>query len=138
MSNQDSGNSRPQGSRSQIGRYTDLKVWQKSMDLTDAVYDATESFPRHEAFGLVSQVRRAAVSVPSNIAEGWGRGRSKEYVQFLRYPRGSLYEIETQLRIAERRRYVEPETVASILSVTVEISKMLSGLMRSLRQPASP
>ena len=133
MSDQESGDSRPQGPRSRIGRYTDLKVWQRAMDLTDAVYDASESFPRDEAFGLTSQVRRAAVSIPSNIAEGWGRGRGKQYVQFLRYARGSLYEVETQLRIAERRRYVDRQTVEDLLFSTVEISKMLSGLMRSLR-----
>lgn len=116
-----------------MGRYTDLKVWQKAMDLTDAVYDATGSFPKSEAFGLTSQVRRAVVSVPSNIAEGWGRGRGKENVQFLRYARGSLYEVETQMRIAQRRNYIEARTLESILERTVEISKMLSGLAKSLR-----
>ena len=113
-------------------RYTDLKVWQKAMALTDGVYAATVAFPRHETFGLASQRQRAAVSIPSNIAEGWGRGRSKEYVQFLHYACGSLYEVETQLRIAERRGYVDADTVSPLLAATTEISKMLSGLMRAL------
>ena len=117
-----------------IQRYTDLKVWQAAMDLTDAIYSASDTFPKHEAFGLTSQIRRAAVSIPSNIAEGWGRGQTGEYLQFLRYSRGSLYEVETQIRIAERRGYVPSDTVRDILGATTQISKMLSGLMKSLKR----
>ena len=102
------------------------------MDVADAVYDVSGSFPKAEAFGLTSQVRRAAVSVPSNIAEGWGRGRTKEYVQFLRYARGSLYEVETQLRIATRRGYLTDDQIAPILSQTGSVSRMLNALMRAL------
>ena len=135
MRDQESGNSRPAPRpKRQVERYTDLTVWQTAMDLADAVYEATGDFPRQEAFGLTSQLRRASVSIPSNIAEGWGRGRTKEYVQFLRYARGSLYEVETQLRITERRGFLASDTLASLLVSTVEISKMLSGLMRALQR----
>ena len=122
-------------SRPRVDRYTDLLVWQKSMDLADAIYDFTASFPKTETFGLASQLRRAAVSIPSNVAEGWGRGRTKEYVQFLRYARGSLYEVETQVRIAGRQGYVEPERVEGLLVSTSEISRMLAGLAKALHQP---
>ena len=108
------------------------------MNLADAIYDASGSFPKAEAFGLSSQIRRAAVSIPSNIAEGWGRGRSKEYLQFLRYARGSLYEVETQLRIAGRRGYVDPTTVKALLSDSVEISKMLAGLTKAIAWRSAP
>ena len=117
---------------SRVTRYTDLKVWRAAMDLTDAVYEVSAHFPKAEAFGLTSQVRRAAVSIPSNIAEGWGRGRTKEYVQFLRYARGSLYEVETQLRVAGRRGYVERERVRALLAASSEISRMLAGLTKAL------
>ena len=115
-----------------VRSYTDLEVWRWGMDVADAVYDVSGSFPKAEAFGLTSQVRRAAVSVPSNIAEGWGRGRTKEYVQFLRYARGSLYEVETQLRIATRRGYLTDDQIAPILSQTGSVSRMLDALMRAL------
>lgn len=110
MSDQESGDSKPRRTRSEIGRYTDLKVWQKAMDMVDAVYEATETLPRHEAFGLIFQVRRAAVSVPC-------------------YARGSL----TRSRLSFLSQYVDRQTAKNVLSQTVEISKMLSGLMRSLR-----
>ncbi len=118
-----------------IKRYTDLTVWQVAMDFTDAIYGASAIFPKHEAFGLTSQIRRAAVSIPSNIAEGWGRGRTGEYLQFLRYARGSLYEVETQLRIAARRGYIDSDAIPGLLGTSVQISKMLSGLMKSLKAP---
>ena len=116
-----------------VRHYTDLEVWRVGMEVADAVYDVSADFPKSETFGLASQVRRAAVSVPSNIAEGWGRGRTEEYAQFLRYARGSLYEVETQLRIAVRRGYATDEQVRLILKQTDAISRMLVGLLKSLR-----
>ena len=129
MRDQESGET----SRNRVQRYTDLKVWQAGMNLADAVYAITDDFPKSETFGLTSQLRRAAVSIPSNIAEGWGRGHTKEYVQFLRYARGSLYEVETQLQIAARRGYATEAQVQAALRSTVEISRMLAGLTRALR-----
>ncbi|GAB5537601.1 MAG: four helix bundle protein [Rubricoccaceae bacterium] len=121
-------------SATSVQNYTGLKVWRASMDLTDLVYEATASFPKHELFGLTSQVRRAAVSIPSNIAEGWGRGKTGEYLQFLRYARGSLYEVETQLRIAVRRGYADQEVVGRLIASSTEISKMLAGLTKALQR----
>jgi four helix bundle protein len=86
--------------------YTDLKVWQKSMDLVVEVYRSTRTFPKHELYGLTSQMRRAAVSVPSNIAEAKGRYSTKELVQFLYNARGSLLELQTQIVIAHRLEYL--------------------------------
>lgn len=117
-----------------VQHYTDLKVWRASMDLTDRVYEATADFPKHELFGLTSQVRRAAVSIPSNIAEGWGRGKTGECLQFLQYARGLLYEVETQLRIAVRRGYADQDVVARLITSSTEISKMLAGLTKALQR----
>ena len=123
----------PPGAYRPVRHYTDLEVWRVAMDVADAVYEASARFPKEELFGLTSQIRRAAVSIPSNIAEGWGRGRTKEYVQFLRYARGSLYEVETQLRIAERRGYLPDARLDLILGQTAAVGRMLVGLMRALR-----
>ncbi len=123
------------GTAGRVDAYTGLKVWQAAMALADAIHDCTARFPKHETFGLASQLRRAAGSVPSHIAEGWGRGHTTEYLQFLRYARGSLCEVETQVRIAGRREYVDAERVRQILHDTDEISRMLAGLSKSLRRP---
>lgn len=80
-----------------INSYKDLIVWQKSIDFVDMIYAVTKSFPKEEQFGLTSQLRRASISIPSNIAEGWGRKYGNEYAHFLRIASGSLYEVETQL-----------------------------------------
>jgi four helix bundle protein len=85
--------------------YKDLIAWQKGMELVVAIYDATETFPSQEQFGLISQLRRAAVSVPSNIAEGKAHHSNRDFVRFLRHSRGSLAEIETQVLIAQQRKY---------------------------------
>ena len=93
--------------------YQELAAWQHAVDLCDDVYDLTDSFPKHELFALTGQLRRAAVRVPSCIAEGEGRNTNGERLQLLGYARGSIYEIETQLILAVRRRYVKaiPETL---------------------------
>jgi four helix bundle protein len=116
-----------------MGRsYRDLVAWQKAMDLVTAVYRATASFPREEAYGLTSQLRRAAVSVPSNIAEGQGRRGTAEFKHFLRQACGSLMEIETQVLIAERLAFVSSETSDELLSSCAEVGKILNGLMKSM------
>ena len=114
--------------------YKDLVAWQKGMALVAAIYDATEGFPGHEQFGLVSQLRRAAVSVPSNIAEGKAHYSNPDFVRFLRHARGSLAEIETQVLIAQERQYV-PATAASKLTQKLdELGRILSGLINSLKK----
>ena len=117
----------------QIRSYRDLRVWQEGMDLVEAVYTATLSFPSDERFGLTSQLRRAVVSVPSNIAEGWGRGSTGEYKQFLRYARASLREVETQWLIAGRLGLLSPEAVASLEQRADRLGRQLLALMRALR-----
>src|SRR3974390_1580167 len=89
-----------QNANERICSYTDLVVWQKAVELVTEIYKATSTFPREEMFGLTSQMRRSAVSVPSNIAEGQGRATKGEFIQFLAHARGSLFELETQVLIA--------------------------------------
>ncbi|HVN17420.1 MAG TPA: four helix bundle protein [Dongiaceae bacterium] len=112
--------------------YKDLIAWQKAMELVTMIYDATEKFPSHELFGLVSQLRRAAVSVPSNIAEGRAHYSNRDFVRFLRHARGSLAEIETQVLIAQQRRYLDPATTAKLTDKIDELGRILSGLINSL------
>lgn len=112
--------------------YRDLVVWQKAMDLVTAVYRVTSGFPREEIYGLTSQLRRAAVSIPSNIAEGQGRYGAAEFRHFLRQANGSLMELETQLLIAERLQYITSEDARKLLGEAAEVGKILNGLMASL------
>lgn len=122
------------GETTRIRSYRDLAVWQEAMELVTEVYAMTQAFPSEERFGLSSQLRRSAVSVPSNVAEGWGRGQTNEYLQHLRYAQGSLREAETQVLIAERVGYVDASSAAPILERADRLSRMLRGLIRSLRQ----
>lgn len=113
-------------------KYSELVVWQKTMDLVTAIYKITSSFPADERFGLTSQVRRAAVSIPSNIAEGQGRKYTGAYINHLSIAYGSLMELETQIQIALRLNFVGTEETSALLIQTNEIAKMLSGLKNSL------
>ena len=108
--------------------HRDLKVWQKSMELVTEIYSATACFPKHEMFALAQQLRKAAVSVPSNLAEGHGRSSSKEFHQFVSHARGSLCEVETQLEIARNLSYIKPEQANSLLEKASEVARMLNGL----------
>jgi four helix bundle protein len=117
--------------------YRDLLVWQKALDLTILIYRLSEGFPKTEIYGLTSQVRRASVSVPSNIAEGYGRGSRKEYLQFLSVAQGSLKELETQTIIAQRLSYATAAQANRILSESEVVGKMLGSLIRSLRPRTS-
>ncbi|HTL29666.1 MAG TPA: four helix bundle protein [Tepidisphaeraceae bacterium] len=112
--------------------YQDLVVWQKSMDLVEMIYQITRGFPKDELYGLVSQMRRAALSIPCNIAEGQGRGGKVEFARFLRMAYGSLREIETQLLIAHRLTYTQLNTRDNALALTSEVGRLLNGLMNSL------
>ncbi len=113
--------------------YRDLVAWQKAMDLVTAIYQITASFPKEELYGLTSQIRRAPVSVPSNIAEGQGRRGVAEFRHFLRQACGSLMELETQTMIAERLKYVSPESANQILDRSAEVGRVLNGLINSLK-----
>ena len=115
-----------------VRSYRDLIAWQKAMDLVAAVYRCTQTFPKAETYGLVSQLRRAAVSVPSNIAEGHARQSTGEFRQFLGHACGSLMEIETQILIAERLGYIDSTTSVPLLECTTEVGKILNGLLRAL------
>ncbi|MEK6333566.1 MAG: four helix bundle protein [Acidobacteriota bacterium] len=113
--------------------YRDLLVWQKAVDLAILIYRFSEGFPRTEIYGLTSQLRRAGVSVPSNIAEGYGRSSRKEYLQFLSIAQGSLKELETQTIIAQRLNYATAAQAERVLSESEVVGKMLGSLIRSLR-----
>jgi four helix bundle protein len=112
--------------------YRDLRVWQKSMDLAEHVYRMTESFPKAELYGLTSQVRRSAVSIPSNIAEGQGRTTKGEFRLFLGNSRGSLLELETQLMLASRMKYLDTGALSGILEECATVRSMLNGLLTSV------
>ena len=115
------------------GTFKDLEVWKAAMELTARVYRLTAQFPREERYGLTSQMRRPAVSVPSNIAEGKGRASDKELIQFLCHSRGSLFEIETQLTIAEQLGYHTAEDYNAVQCEVARIGQMINGLIRSVR-----
>jgi four helix bundle protein len=115
-----------------VKNYNELIAWQKAMDLVEVVYRSTDTFLREEVYGLTSQVRRAAVSVPSNIAEGQGRRPTADFVRFLSMAHGSLREVETQILIAERLKYVDSSTRDLVMALASEVGRLLNGLMNSL------
>lgn len=119
------------------GTYRDLKSWQAAMDLVVAVYRATDSFPDVERYGLTAQVRRASVSVASNIAEGKGRASDKDLVHFLSTARGSLFEVETQVMLAKRLGCLNERQSADLLAKAAEAGRLLNGLIRSFRTEAT-
>ncbi len=115
-----------------VKNYQELIVWQKGMDLVEAVYKASQAFPKEETYGLTSQIRRAVVSVPSNIAEGQGRKSTKEFLHFLSIALGSLREVETQILIAERLTYLNKKQTAPLLTLSSEVGRLINGLYNSL------
>jgi four helix bundle protein len=115
-----------------IGGYKDLLVWQKGIDLTRRVYEITRSLPSEERYGLVSQMRRAAVSIPSNIAEGQARHTTGEFIQFISHAEGSLAELETQIMVTIELGYRKSADVEGVLTVVEELKKMLNSLRRKL------
>lgn len=114
--------------------YRDLIAWQKAMDLVDQVYRASKTFPDEEKFGLTQQMRRAAVSIPSNIAEGQGRESKKEFARFLSIAHGSLRELETQILISERLQYLSQTD--DLLALASEVGRLITGLTKSLNRPS--
>jgi four helix bundle protein len=115
-----------------VRNYADLIAWQKSMDVVVEVYKATRAFPKEELYGLTSQLRRAVVSVPSNIAEGQGRWSDREFGRFLSIAHGSLREAETQILIAERLCYIDGAKRCELMSMTAEAGRLINGLANSL------
>lgn len=114
-----------------------LQVWQKGIELCEAVYQARRQFPDGERFGLTTQMRRAAVSIPSNLAEGYGRGTRPDYRQFVRIARGSAFELETQIILARRLAFLTDEAANVLLAKVREVLRMLNGLIRSLGESSS-
>jgi four helix bundle protein len=120
-----------------VRSYQDLIGWQKSIELVTNIYRLTQKFPKDEIYGLTSQMRRAAVSIPSNIAEGQGRHSRGEFRQFLGQARGSAFELESQIRIARNLKYLTLEDATFLLSRIHELGRILNGLLKSLeRKPA--
>ena len=115
-----------------VRSYRDLVAWQKSMSLVSHIYRCTQVFPKAEIYGLTAQLRRAAVSVPSNIAEGQGRLSTGEFKQFLGHARGSLLAVETQILIAQDLGYLQPDDAKELLSQSGEVGRVLNGLITSL------
>ena len=114
--------------------YKDLIAWQKGMDLIEEVYRLSAGFPSAERFGLAAQVRRAAVSIPSNIAEGYGRPGKADYIRFLDIARGSANEVETQLLVAERLRFVDVGQMKRAVDMVNEVQRVLKGLVDSIEK----
>jgi len=120
-----------------VRSYRDLRVWRYGMDLVVECYRATRIFPKDELYGLVSQMRRAAVSIPSNIAEGHGRSYTGQYLQHVSVANGSLMELETQILISARLGFLTLRETKTLLSRTADLGRMLAGLLRKLQQKRS-
>ena len=116
-----------------MSSYKELIVWQKSIQLVIDIYKLTEVFPKDECYGLVSQMQRAAVSIPSNIAEGNERNSNKEFAHFLYIAKGSLAELETQIIISEKLKFINTNQSTSILNSCHEIGRMINGLLTKIK-----
>ena len=117
-----------------VKTFRDLMVWQKSMTLVTEVYKASANFPADERFGLTSQLRRCVVSIPSNIAEGFGRDTTNDYLRFLGIAKGSLYEAQTQIEIGRNLQFIEESRFSILLEQAREIERMLTSMIRKLRE----
>jgi four helix bundle protein len=115
--------------------FRDLIVWQRAVQLSVAIYKATEQFPRTEVYGLTSQLRRAGVSIASNVAEGYGRGSRGEYKHFLGMARGSYHEVQTQVVIARELAFGEPLGLDKVELLSTEVGKMLVAIIKKLEAP---
>ena len=116
-----------------IQSYKDLIVWQKAMQMTEMVYSMVKKLPKEETYALSDQMRRAAVSIPSNIAEGYGRNSKKEYIQFLSIAKGSGYELETQMILTIRIGYVTEQEILPIMNLLTEIGKIINSMISKLK-----
>jgi four helix bundle protein len=118
-------------------KYSDLIAWQRAMDLVERIYQVSGEFPKLEIYGLTSQLRRAAVSVPSNIAEGYGQSGRREFAHALSIALGSLAEVETQILIAERLRYMTADSSATLMELSTQTGRIIVGLMNSMEKHAA-
>ena len=119
----------------EIRNYRDLLVWQKSLQFVTEIYRLSESFPSKEIYGITSQLRRASVSVPSNIAEGYGRNSIAEYKRFSQIALGSLYEVQTLLEVSRNLDYVSNDLFSKLFEATRELERMMTSLIRKLNTP---
>lgn len=117
---------------SNVSSYKDLIVWQKAMALTKELYNISSSFPENEKYGLTQQLKRCAISIPSNIAEGWGRNSNGYFIQFLNVSKGSLCEAETQLHLAFELNFIKQEVCTDAFDLSIEISKMIKALIKNI------
>ena len=124
--------------KSEVNSYRDLLVWEQAIDLATAIYKSTRSWPKEELYGLTQQARRAAVSVPANIAEGNGREVRGSYIQFLRISQGPLKELETHLTIARRAGIAAEDQIDDLLERCESVGKLLRLLIRKLSNPRAP
>ncbi len=120
-----------------MGSYRELRVWEKAMDLVVEIYKLCKYLPKEETYGLSDQMRRASVSIPSNIAEGEGRKNNKEFIRYLYIAQGSISELQTQLEICVRLGYIPNEQIAAAENYTEEIGRMITKLIRNLQQQIS-
>ena len=118
--------------------HKDLRVWQQGIEMVTSIYLMTKSFPKEEVFGLASQLRRASVSVPSNIAEGYARGTDKEKLHFLRISSGSMSEVETQLLLSLNLGYIDQEKYNELSEIVTSVWKQLNSLITSLKKRLIP
>jgi four helix bundle protein len=116
-----------------VNSYRDLLCWQKAMSLVTGVYKASGRFPKDEMYGLCSQIRRCAISIPSNIAEGYGRHATNDYIRFLQIARGSLFELQTQMEIASNLGYMEKDEFSALFELANEIERMVNSLINKLQ-----
>ena len=118
---------------SEIKSYKDLLIWQKGIDISSLLYELVEDFPKEEMYALTNQLKRAAVSIPSNIAEGYGRNSSQSYIHFVSISRGSLFELETQLIVAKKLKFIKNERLFSdLMNQITEESKMINSFINKL------
>ena len=115
-----------------MSNFRNLMIWQKSIALTTKIYNSTKKFPKEEQFGITSQIRRSAVSIPSNIAEGFGRDSNKEYLRFLNISIGSLFELQTQLEISKNIEYLTEEEYTILYEDSREVERMLVSFMSKI------
>jgi four helix bundle protein len=117
-----------------ISRFRELRAWQLGMELAEHVYLLTDSFPKSETYGMTSQIRRSAISIPSNLAEGHGRTSSKEFLHFIAIAYGSICELETQLLLSHRLKYINVNDSETVLALLIETSKTIRGLQKAIKE----